>query len=119
MGVGTSMRARARRAVIASAIAVVATSVVACVPGDAAPPDRGIAVSGPPPQPRTEPAPPPPAATNEMAWVPGYWHWIGDRYAWVPGHWEKPPRGARTWRPPHYGFHDGTYSYEAGGWVQR
>lgn len=90
----------------------------ACVPGDAAPPDRGVVVAGPPPAPRNE-APPPSPQSGQLAWVAGYWHWVGDRYVWVPGHWEQPPQGARRWRPPHYSFHDGVYSYEAGGWIQR
>jgi hypothetical protein len=88
-----------------------------CVPGDAAPPDPGVAVSTPPP-----PAPPdrPPGdRVAEGTWVPGYWHWIGDRWAWVPGHWERPPRGAHAWRPPKYSFHDGVYTYQAGGWVSQ
>jgi hypothetical protein len=93
-----------------------ALAVLGCVPGDAAPPDPGIAVSTPPPPDPVEQRPM--AAMADSTWVPGYWHWIGDRWAWVPGHWEHPPRGARGWRPPHYSFRDGVYRYEAGGWVQ-
>ncbi|MBI3926145.1 MAG: YXWGXW repeat-containing protein [Armatimonadetes bacterium] len=48
----------------------------------------------------------PPAPSPVHVWVPGRWHWGGERYAWVsgtyvptpghewvPGHWDKGPDG--------------------------
>ena len=98
-------------------LSVAAIAALGCVPADAAPPDPGVAVSTPPPPPPPEQRPV--VATAESMWVPGYWHWIGDRWAWVPGHYEHPPHGAHGWRPPRYSFRDGVYRYEAGGWESR
>jgi hypothetical protein len=106
----------ARASGIAVAAAFVAITCAGCVANEPVTPARGVAVSGPPPDPIKEeqrPAPPSP----QSAWVAGYWHWTGMHYAWIPGHWEQAPAGA-TWAAPKYVSRDGSYFYEPGTWSQ-
>jgi hypothetical protein len=86
----------------------------ACVVNEPTAPPRGVAVSGPPPEPIREDARPPPP-TAQSVWVGGYWHWTGVHYTWIPGHWEQAPPGA-TWAAPQYTTRDGAYFYEPGAW---
>jgi hypothetical protein len=86
----------------------------ACVVNEPTAPPRGVAVSGPPPEPIREDARPA-APTPQSVWVGGYWHWTGVHYTWIPGHWEQAPPGA-TWAAPQYTRKDGAYFYEPGAW---
>lgn len=98
---------------VALAIAVVASSLAACVVNEPEAPTRGVIVNGPPPPLVHEERPAPP--NPQAVWVAGYWHWTGMQYAWIPGHWDAPPPGA-TWTAPVYSSRDGRYFYESGGW---
>ncbi len=89
-------------------------SSAGCVPTETALPDRGVAVSGPPPPPVAE-SPPQVAPYPNAVWVAGYWHWTGMHYAWIPGHWENAPPGT-AWNAPRYVRTDAGYIYEAGTW---
>lgn len=105
---------------LAAKFALLATfmwPLVACVVEAGVTAPVGIAVTGPPPRPVLEVRPPAPPA-QQVAWIPGYWHWSGMQYTWIPGHWEAGPPGA-VWRAPHYSMREGTYFYEPGGWTRR
>jgi hypothetical protein len=93
---------------------VAATSLAGCVATEMTVPARGVAVSGPPPEPIAE-APPPAVVAPGAVWVAGYWHWTGMQYTWIPGHWENAPPGT-AWSAPRYVSADGAYFYEAGSW---
>lgn len=34
-------------------------------------------------------------------WIPGYWHWNGNRHMWVGGHWSA-ARAGMVWEPHHW-----------------
>jgi WXXGXW repeat (2 copies) len=94
-------------------MAMIVMAGAACVATATPVPERGVVVSGPPPQPISESRTAPPGAN--AAWVEGYWHWTGAQYSWIPGHWESAPPGSR-WYAPRYVSADGAYFYEPGGW---
>ncbi|HSQ63901.1 MAG TPA: YXWGXW repeat-containing protein [Polyangiaceae bacterium] len=59
------------------------------------PPPQEVVVQAPPPPPRIEVRPPGP---SNAVWIPGYWHWNGQRHVWVGGRWSA-PRGGFHWEP--------------------
>lgn len=73
----------------------------------AAPPAPTVVYEPPPPPPQevvVVQAPPPPivevrpAAPPGGVWIPGYWHWNGQRHVWVGGRWSAARVGYR-WEP--------------------
>jgi hypothetical protein len=63
-----------------------------------------------PPDPVEEMPPDERPAGDNVQWIPGYWHWDGDRsdFVWVSGFWRVPPPG-QMWVP-------GSWHQAAGGW---
>ena len=103
------------------AIALVATTLSACVVAPArpyayGPPGEVVIANVPPPAPYVETLPPPPFAG--ALWIGGYWGWQGGRHVWVPGRYEHPREGY-AWVPHHWAQHDGRWHLEGGGWVRR
>jgi WXXGXW repeat (2 copies) len=52
-----------------------------------------------PPEPIVEVRPA--APFGGAVWIPGYWHWNGNRHMWVGGHWSA-PRAGWSWEPNHW-----------------
>jgi hypothetical protein len=65
----------------------------------APPPAQEVVVQEAPPEPIVEVRPAVPFAG--AVWIPGYWHWNGNRHFWVGGHWSAPRRGW-VWEPNHW-----------------
>ena len=70
------------------------------------------------------PVAPPPARIEVMAaqpgrdyfWVPGYWHWEGERHRWVEGRWER-HREHERWVERHWEHEgDGRWRLHGGYW---
>lgn len=69
----------------------------------------------PVPPPRFEPPPPPPPGAA-FVWVPGHWHWNGDRYLWIRGHYIRRRPGWHHWRDGHWALINGAWRWVPGGW---
>ena len=94
-----------------------------------APPAAPNVVYEPPPMPQAqatvevETAPPPPIvefrppAPPGNVWIPGYWHWNGQRHVWIGGRWSAPRQGFR-WQPDHWVRSGRGYRLETGRWVR-
>jgi hypothetical protein len=66
------------------------------------PPVQQVVVEAAPPAPIVEVRPAIPF--DGAIWVPGYWHWNGNRHIWVSGRWSARPAG---------------YRWEENGWSRR
>jgi hypothetical protein len=85
----------------------------------------------PPPQPiEVETAPPPPivevrpvAPFAGAVWIPGYWHWNGERHVWLAGTWSAPREGyvwvPARWEAPGHGRGMGRHRFVPGHWERR
>jgi hypothetical protein len=93
----------------------------------AAPPQPTV-VYEPPPEPaqpiEVESAPPAPIVEVRPAtpfagavWLPGYWHWNGNRHVWLAGRWSAPRAGFR-WEPAHWEGHGRWHRFVPGHWVR-
>jgi hypothetical protein len=62
-------------------------------------PAQPVVVDTAPPVPIVEVRPAAPSPTH--VWIPGYWHWHGNRHFWVYGRWSAPHVG-HVWEPHHW-----------------
>jgi hypothetical protein len=76
------------------------------------PPTPEVDVPVAPPQPIVEVRPPQPP---NGVWIPGYWHWAGNRHAWVGGRWSAPKAGMR-WQPDHWEHRGNQFHFVRGAW---
>jgi hypothetical protein len=91
-----------------------------------APPAPNVVYEPPPPPAQVvevQAAPPPPivevrpAAPRGGVWIPGYWHWNGQRHVWISGRWSAARAGMR-WEPDHWVRTPHGYRMERGHWVR-
>jgi hypothetical protein len=66
-----------------------------------------------PPAPLVEVQPAAPFAG--AIWMPGYWHWNGNRHMWVGGRWSA-PRPGYSWEPHRWIHGPGGWRMEHGHW---
>ena len=78
------------------------------------PPPTVVEVQAPPPPPLVEVRPPAPRGS---VWIPGYWHWNGNRHVWISGRWSAARRGER-WEPDHWVRTGRGYRLERGHWTR-
>jgi hypothetical protein len=81
------------------------------------PPPSDYVVQQAPPEPIVEvrPAAPQPS----WVWIPGYWHWQGNRHVWVAGHWS-PPQAGYAWEAAHWQHFPGAgWRFVPGHWRRR
>ncbi len=71
-----------------------------------------IEVQAPPPPPIVEVRP---AGPSGGVWIPGYWHWNGQRHMWISGHWSAARVGYR-WEPDHWQRTPAGYRMVQGHW---
>lgn len=71
-----------------------------------------VAQAPPAPIAERQPVQPFPSAT----WIPGYWHWQGNRYSWVAGYWEAPRGREWTWEAHHWQPEGNHWRFVAGHW---
>ncbi len=91
-----------------------------------APPAPTVVYEPPPPPPQVievQMAPPPPIvevrpnAPPGSVWIPGYWHWNGQRHMWIGGRWSAARAGMR-WEPDHWVNTGRGYRMEHGRWAR-
>ena len=82
---------------------------------------RGLAavISRPPPASIMENPPELTPEAENVAWIPGYWMWDGDRedFIWVSGVWRVPPPGTQ-WIAGYWARVSGGYRWAPGLWTQ-
>lgn len=78
------------------------------------PPPTVIEVQAPPPPPLVEVRPPAPRGS---VWIPGYWHWNGQRHVWLSGRWSA-ARNGMHWEPDHWEHAGRGYRMVHGHWAR-
>ena len=87
-------------------ISLLALTLLAVQPAQAAQISFGIQI-GPPPPPPVYIAPPP-SPGPEYAWIDGYYYPVKGHYRWHAGYWTRAPYAGAQWYAPRY---DGGHYY--------
>ena len=94
-------------------IVLAASALTLALPASAARVALSVGIAPPPPQTMEMPA-----ARMGHHWVPGYWHWQGNRHVWRQGVWLA-DRPGNAYHDPRWVERDGRWHFEPGGWARR